>query len=60
MGVVDDAYVQATNDSTAIVGRKVQIRAEEVKRLVDVVLQLGGKLMAQLLPPTSGGDGGSA
>jgi hypothetical protein len=60
MGVVDDAYLRATNDSTAVVGRKVQIRAEEVKRLVDVVRQLGQKLAAHLLPPppastTSGG-----
>lgn len=51
MGVIDDAYVQATNDQTAIVGRKVKITPEEVKRLVDVVRQLGGELAAQLVPP---------
>ncbi len=60
MGVIDDSYLLATNDSTATVGRKVQIKPEDVKHLVDVVRQLGGKLSAHLLPPlpvstTSGG-----
>ena len=50
MGVVDDSYLRATNDSTAVVGRKVHIKAEEVKRLVGVVRQLGGYLATQLLP----------
>ncbi len=53
MGVIDDDYVRATEDSAAVIGRKIQIRTEEVKRLVDVVRQLGGKLAAQLLPPSS-------
>ena len=52
MGVVDLAYIGATNDPTAVVGRKSQIRAEEVKRLVDVVRQLGGQLASQLLLPS--------
>jgi hypothetical protein len=50
MGVVDDDYVQATKDPAAIVGRKVQIGPEEVKRLIAVVRQLGEKLTGQLLP----------
>jgi hypothetical protein len=54
MGVIDDDYVQATNDPAAVVGRKVQIGPEEVKRLIAVVRQLGEKLTIQLLPlPTT-------
>ncbi len=51
MGVIDDDYLQATKDRAAVVGRKLQITPEEVKRLIDVIRQLGGKLAAQLLPP---------
>lgn len=60
MGVVDDAYLRATSDPTAVVGRKVQIRAEEVKRLVGVVRQLGGHLATQLLPPPPASSGAGA
>jgi hypothetical protein len=51
MGVIDDDYVQATKDPAAIVGRKVQIGPEVVKRLIDVVRRLGEKISGQLLPP---------
>ena len=51
MGVIDDAYLRATNDSTAVLGRKFQIRAEEVKPLVAAVRQLGEHLATHLLPP---------
>lgn len=51
MGVVDGDYLQVTNDSTAVVGRKVHIGPDEVKRLCAVIRQLGEKLVAQMLPP---------
>jgi hypothetical protein len=51
MGVIDEDYAQATKDPTAVVGRKIQINPDEVKRLAVVVRQLGEKLAAQLLPP---------
>jgi Zn ribbon nucleic-acid-binding protein len=51
MGVIDEEYVQATKDPAAVVGRKVQIRPEEAKRLTDVISQLGEKLAAHLIPP---------
>lgn len=51
MGVVDDDYLKATNDPTAIVGRKVLVGPDEVKRLSTVIRQLGEKLVAQMLPP---------
>lgn len=51
MGVVDKDYLQASNDPSAVVGRKVQIGPDEVKRLCAVMRQLGEKLVAQMLPP---------
>jgi hypothetical protein len=51
MGVIDEDYVQTTKDPAAVVGRKVQIRPEEVKRLTEVVSQLGEKLAGHLVPP---------
>jgi hypothetical protein len=53
MGVVDAAYIRVTNDRTAVIGRKVRIDAEEVKRLVGVVRELGVCLASQLLAPSS-------
>jgi len=54
MGVIDDDYVQAAKDPAGVVGRKVEIRPEEVKRLIEVVRQFGEKLTGQLLPPPPG------
>jgi len=48
MGIIDDAYVKATNDPGAKVGRKVSIRAEEVKSLLDYVSRLGSHLSTEL------------
>jgi hypothetical protein len=55
MGVIDDNYVQATKDPAAVVGRKVHISPDEVKRLIDVVRQLGERLTGRLLPPPTTG-----
>lgn len=60
MGVVDDAYLRATNDATALKGRKAQIRAEDVKQLVDVIRLLGKHLATQLLPPPPASSGSEA
>ena len=49
MGVVDADYVRATNDRSAVVGRKVSITPKEVTRLGGVLRELGGKLCHQLL-----------
>ena len=51
MGVVDEDYLQATNDRSAVVGRKIQIGPEDVKRLCAAMRKLGEKLVGQLLPP---------
>jgi hypothetical protein len=49
MGVVDEDYLHATNDPAGIVGRKIQIVPEEVKRLSAVVHQLAETLVSRLL-----------
>lgn len=48
MGVVDQGYIDATNDKTAIVGRKIAITADEVRGLVGILRQLGSALRASL------------
>ena len=37
MGVVDEDYIQKTDDNTAIVGRKIIIDADEVRRLIKII-----------------------
>jgi len=41
MGVVDDAYMNSTNDPFSQVGRKVSISADEVKALIQALRELG-------------------
>lgn len=48
MGVVDEAYVQAVNDPEAVVGRKIRIGADEVKRLLEQISMLGSFLTSEL------------
>lgn len=40
MGIIDDEYIKKTNDSAAVVGRKVKVTADEVRQLVDLVARL--------------------
>jgi hypothetical protein len=49
MGVVDEDYLQATSDRAAVVGRKIQISPEDVKRLCAAMRQLGEKLARLLM-----------
>lgn len=48
MGVVDQAYIAATNDPSAIVGRRASVTGDEVLKLVSSVRVLGRFLVAQL------------
>jgi len=41
MGIVDDAYMQTTNDPNASVGRKVAIEAAEVRKMLGQLTDLG-------------------
>jgi hypothetical protein len=48
MGVVDEAYVVATGDTTAIVGRKVPLHQDEVRALLEILPKLGRFVSEQL------------
>jgi len=44
MGVVDEAYIRATQDSQAVLGRKVSINSDEVVTLISLLRNLGSHL----------------
>jgi len=48
MGVVDEEYIQATGDHTAVLGRKSQVDSTEVRDLVVVLRSLGKQLSDSL------------
>lgn len=48
MGIVDDAYIKATSDNHATVGRKVSIHSEEVVALLAAIRTLGAHLTTEL------------
>jgi len=48
MGVVDEEYVQRTGDTSAVVGHKTRIAADEVRDLVRVLGKLAGFLSGGL------------
>lgn len=55
MGVVDQSYINATQDSSAVIGRKVAIGASDVQQLASQLSLLGIYLFSQFsgqpLPP---------
>jgi hypothetical protein len=48
MGIVDEVYVKATGDATAVVGRKVPLSRKEVADLASVLRALGEQLHDRL------------
>lgn len=52
MGVVDEAYLRETLDTTAVLGRRIPVAREEVERVLRVVQVLGTALLGNL-PPLS-------
>ena len=48
MGIIDTAYLKSTSDPRATVGRKVSIRSEDVKALIDHIRNLGLHLTSEL------------
>lgn len=48
MGVIDQAYVDATQDPQAVVGRKITIERDEVVALIGVLRKLGAYLFHSL------------
>ena len=47
-GVVDQEYKQKANDSRAVVGRKVNLSKSEVRRLIDVIRNLGKHIFSEM------------
>jgi hypothetical protein len=48
MGVVDQKYIDETNDTSAVVGRKIPITASEVAEILDLVREIGKNLSEKL------------
>jgi hypothetical protein len=48
MGIVDEAYLNATKDSEAYAGRKVSVRPEEVTLLTEILRKLASTLFEKL------------
>lgn len=48
MGVVDDDYIKKTRDAQAVIGRKVTLRADEVRTLVGIMRRVARSLSAGL------------
>jgi hypothetical protein len=48
MAIIDDSYIQSTNDPQAVAGRKVRIERNEVERLAATIRKLGAYLAQQL------------
>lgn len=48
MGVVDREYITKTNDSQAVVGRKIKIGVDEVKQLARIICKLAQRLSDEL------------
>jgi hypothetical protein len=44
MGIVDEAYLRNAADVTAILGRKISIKPDEVRSLVAILRRLGTAL----------------
>ena len=48
MGVVDQDYIAKATDREAVVGRKIRIKSDEVKGLLQLVGKVTHKLSADL------------
>ena len=51
MGVVDEDYIKKTNDSQAIVGRKISVSRNEVIATINLIEKLGKRLFQGLIHP---------
>lgn len=47
-GVIDDDYIAKANDPSAIKGRKVSIKADEIVALIDIVRKLGAHIVQEM------------
>jgi len=49
MGVIDDEYIQRTNDPGAVAGRKIPVGRDEVNEAIGIVEALGRRLFAGVI-----------
>ena len=52
MGVIDEDYLQKTNDPDAVLGRRIRLTEGEVQSAITIVESMGRRLFAGILPPT--------
>lgn len=48
MGVADQAYIDSAGNSSAVLGRKVQVQSDEVARLVEILRKIANSLSSKL------------
>lgn len=53
MGVVDEDYLQKTDDPGAVVGRKMRVTAEEVSAAIAIIETLGARLYRGVIKTTA-------
>lgn len=51
MGVVDEQYVQVARDATVAVGRKIDVKPDEVLRLVETLKKIGSSFVGKVKKP---------
>ena len=51
MGVVDEEYILKTSDTTAMIGRKVPLEADEIAAVIAIVEKLGKRLYEGVIGP---------
>jgi len=57
MGIIDEEYVRRSGDTSAIIGRKVIIRSEDVLRLIPIVEKLANFLVKTMAATNAGEQG---
>lgn len=48
MGIVDEAYLRATGDARAIIGRKAKLDPNQIRETLELILKLGAYLTKEL------------
>lgn len=50
MGVIDNDYIQKSNDTGAVIGRKIALSETEVETCIKIVESMGRRLFAGIFP----------
>ena len=51
LGVIDQRYIDVSQDHSAVVGRKIRVESMEVRQLMEALLKIGSGLIAHLQKP---------